>query len=73
MRKSREKAKKNAVETKSRVRKLKEQNKRLEGKIEEQKKSKKFLKDLFLQQTTSKMEQPTKEVSHHPVNRNNFI
>lgn len=45
-----------------RVKKLREDNKHLEGKIEEQKKTKKFLKDLFLQQTTSKMEQPTKEV-----------
>lgn len=46
-----------------RVKKLREDNKHLEGKIEEQKKTKKFLKDLFLQQTTSKMEQPTKEVN----------
>jgi hypothetical protein len=36
-------------------------NKKLEGKIEEQKKTKKFLKDLFLQQTTSKMQNPTEE------------
>lgn len=46
-----------------RVKKLREDNKLLEGKIEEQKKTKKFLKDLFLQQTTNKMEQPTKEVN----------
>lgn len=44
-----------------RVRKLKEDNKLLEGKIDEQKKTKKFLKDLFLQQTTNKMEKPTAE------------
>lgn len=46
-----------------RVKKLREDNKHLEGKIDQQKKTKKFLKDLFLQQTTNKMEQPTKEVS----------
>lgn len=63
MRKSREKAKHAAEETKQRVKKLREQNKVLEGKIEEQKKAKKFLKDLFLQQTTSKMEKPSKEVT----------
>lgn len=45
-----------------RVKKLREDNKLLEGKIDEQKKAKKFLKDLFLQQTTNKMESPTKEV-----------
>lgn len=45
----------------TRVRKLKEDNKLLEGKIDEQKKTKKFLKDLFLQQTTNKMEKPTAE------------
>ena len=44
-----------------RVQKLKEDNKKLEGKIDEQKKTKKFLKDLFLQQTTSKMQNPTEE------------
>lgn len=44
-----------------RVQKLKEENKKLEGKIDEQKKTKKFLKDLFLQQTTSKMQNPTEE------------
>lgn len=44
-----------------RVRKLKEDNKLLEGKIDEQKKTKKFLKDLFLQQTTNKMDKPTAE------------
>jgi hypothetical protein len=44
-----------------RVQKLKEENKKLEGKIDEQKKTKKFLKDLFLQQTTSKMQNPTSE------------
>jgi len=43
------------------VRKLREENKVLEGRIDEQKKTKKFLKDLFLQQTTNKMEKPTKE------------
>lgn len=43
------------------VQKLKEENKKLEGKIDEQKKTKKFLKDLFLQQTTSKMQNPTEE------------
>lgn len=46
-----------------RVKKLREDNKLLEGKIDEQKKTKKFLKDLFLQQTTSKMEKPTEEVN----------
>lgn len=40
---------------------MREDNKVLEGKIEEQKKTKKFLKDLFLQQTTNKMEKPSKE------------
>lgn len=45
----------------ARVQKLKEENKKLEGKIDEQKKTKKFLKDLFLQQTTSKMQTPTAE------------
>lgn len=45
----------------TRVRKLKEDNKLLEGKIDEQRKTKKFLKDLFLQQTTNKMEKPTSE------------
>lgn len=49
-----------------RVRKLKEDNKCLEGKIDEQKKTKKFLKELFLQQTTNKMEQPTQQVRDHP-------
>lgn len=44
-----------------RVQKLKEDNKMLEGKIDEQRKTKKFLKDLFLQQTTSKLQNPTKE------------
>lgn len=33
----------------------------LEGKIDEQKKTKKFLKDLFLAQTTNRMDKPTKE------------
>lgn len=33
----------------------------MEGKIDEQRKTKKFLKDLFLQQTTNKMDKPTKE------------
>lgn len=49
-----------------RVRKLKEDNKHLEGKIDEQKKTKKFLKELFLQQTTNKMEQPTQQVREQP-------
>lgn len=49
MRKSRDKSKKKAEETMKRVQKLKEDNKMLEGKIEEQKKTKKFLKELFLQ------------------------
>lgn len=43
------------------VQKLRDENKTLEGKIDEQKKTKKFLKDLFLQQTTTKMEKPTQE------------
>lgn len=62
MKKSREKAKLVAEQTTKRVKKLREDNKLLEGKIDEQKKTKKFLKDLFLQQTTSKMKSPTKEV-----------
>lgn len=56
-----------------RVKKLREDNKHLEGKIEEQKKTKKFLKDLFLQQTTSKMEQPTKEVWAKLIQSNQVI
>ncbi|CRK96222.1 CLUMA_CG009649, isoform A [Clunio marinus] len=61
VRKSREKSKQKSEQTMKRVKKLREDNKLLEGKIEEQKKTKKFLKDLFLQQTTNKMEQPSKE------------
>ncbi|CAG9799810.1 unnamed protein product [Chironomus riparius] len=61
VRKSRDKSKKKAEETMYKVQKLKEENKKLEGKIDEQKKTKKFLKDLFLQQTTSKMQNPTEE------------
>lgn len=61
VRKSREKSKKKAEETKHRVRKLREENKVLEGKIDEQKKTKKFLKDLFLAQTTNRMDKPTSE------------
>lgn len=61
MRKSREKSKQKAEETKKRVRKLREENKHLEGKIDEQKKTKKFLKELFLQQTTTRMDKPTKQ------------
>jgi len=61
VKKSREKSKKKAEETMKRVKRLREDNKMLEGKIEEQKKTKKFLKDLFLQQTTNKMEKPTQE------------
>ncbi|KAG5666846.1 hypothetical protein PVAND_014856 [Polypedilum vanderplanki] len=61
VRKSRDKSKKKAEETMARVQKLKEENKKLEGKIDEQKKTKKFLKDLFLQQTTAKMQNPTPE------------
>lgn len=65
VRKSRDKTKKKAEETMKRVKKLREDNKHLEGKIEEQKKTKKFLKDLFLQQTTNKMEKPSNEVINH--------
>lgn len=39
----------------------------MEGKIDEQKKTKKFLKELFLQQTTNKMEQPTQQVRDHSL------
>lgn len=72
VRKSRDKAKKKADETMKRVKKLREDNKMLEGKIDEQKKTKKFLKELFIQQTTSssRMEKPTKEVrivTHHEL------
>lgn len=72
MRKSRDKSKKKAEDTMKRVKKLREDNKLLEGKIEEQKKTKKFLKDLFLQQTTNKMEQPTKEVKRKTISLNQW-
>lgn len=38
------------------VQELREGNKKLEGKIEEQKKTKKMLKNLFLQQTAIRMD-----------------
>jgi hypothetical protein len=61
VKKSREKTKDKAEETMLCVRKLKEDNKVLEGKIDEQRKTKKFLKDLFLQQSTNKDEKLTAE------------
>lgn len=43
------------------VTELREGNKKLEGKIEEQKRTKKMLKNLFLEQTTRRMDKPTAE------------
>ena len=61
VRRSRNKSKQKAEETASRVGKLKQNNCNLEGKINELKKTKKILKDLFLEQTTKKLEKPTTE------------
>lgn len=43
------------------VKNLREGNKKLEGKIEQQKQTKRMLKQLFLEQTTRRMEKPTLE------------
>lgn len=43
------------------VKHLREGNKKLEGKIEQQKQTKKMLKSLFLEQTTRRMDRPTPE------------
>lgn len=61
VRRSRNKSKQKAEETANRVGKLKQNNSNLEGKIIELKKTKKILKDLFLEQTTKKLEKPTTE------------
>lgn len=61
MKRSRDKAKQKADETMKKVTKLREGNKKLEGKIANQKETKKWLKDLFLEQTTKRSEKPTEE------------
>lgn len=43
------------------VKNLREGNKKLEGKIDQQKQTKKMLKSLFLEQTTRRMDKPTPE------------